>query len=166
MAGPKLGNILRHANVGKHLEALQLWNDPAACRKEKDLACQGQGRQDLRPYALSYSHILFQRTLIQTGGSFSDSERWAATARLAGLEDFNSMTSREVASNLTSVMSEVEADITSKLASACASLGLIIDGRQQVLGICLRGVLWVWPRGSCPSRLCRCRVLFDSIDMH
>ena len=57
------------------------------------------------------------------------------------------MTSRKVASNLTSVMAEVEADITSKLASASASLGLITDGRQQVLGICLRGVLWAWPRG-------------------
>ena len=158
MAGPKLGNILRHSDVGKHLEALQLWNDPTACRKEKELSCQG--RQDLRPYALSYSHILFQRTLIQTGGSFGDFERWAATARLAGLEDFNSMTSRKVASNLTSVMAEVEADITSKLASASASLGLITDGRQQVLGICLRGVLWAWPRGVAKQPLpvgCLCQ---------
>ena len=147
MAIGKLSNIRRHQDkTVDHQEALALWNDPTKAEPEQPEEKLPKQVSD-NPTALSYSHVLFQRELIAQGGSFQDFRRWATTARLVGVGDFQAMISADVAANLTQAMAETEMDVTRKLVEAAAMLGLIADARADVVGVCLRGIVWRWPGG-------------------
>ena len=97
--------------------------------------------------ALSYSHVVFNRTLIENGGSFNEFSKWAKAARLTGANFPAGSDGRRVAGQLSAVMGAHEQKITAKLLAFSASGGLKQDARGSKVMNLLHLVLWSWPRG-------------------
>ena len=149
-AGAKRCHILRHGNnhpkqlAGKmplslcHLEAMTY---------HKKHTTAGATTQSGLPTSIKYEHVLFARTLIETGGSFLDFGRWAQTARLSGAALPPGMDSQRISKQLVQVMGAEETHVTAKLMASSCMNAIADDAREELLAVLLRGVLWSWPRG-------------------
>ena len=152
------GNDLPKQHAGRmpltldHVMSLKAWSsraaNPASGGGGSSLPAGGANSDDA-PEAtnLSFAHVVFQRTVIDTGGSFRDFERWARAATLVGAQHLRASVSGRVSAQLSEVMGQRENDITAKLARAAACGGLMQDARKNALAIRVKLVLWSWPRG-------------------
>lgn len=123
LAEPKLGNIIRHAEkTADHAAALQQWND-ATQHVVPEAHAGGGPAQTESNSALSFAHALFQRTLVQVGGSFKDFQRWLLTARLATGAGFLSMIGARVSKQLTTCFADKELEVTKSCSRHALWLG-------------------------------------------
>ena len=143
----RLCNILRHGNVlpdqvagtmpltSDHSKALDLWKAKVqkqlSVQKTSDTEESGDKKKEAPPTAISYSHVLFNRTLVETGGSFRDFKKWAETARLSGAALPPGADDRRISAQITHCMAEEERLVTSKLLQAASAAALKQDGRGQ-----------------------------------
>ena len=144
-AEPKLSNILRHGRSPSHQAALATFLANAKDKERNEP--KGVESFSSSPLAVSYSHIMFQRVLIQTGGSFHSFADWLKTAQLAGADVPSGGMGRKASAQLTEVMAERERNVTSKLLLNASVVGLLQDARDTKVPVLLKLVLWSWPRG-------------------
>ena len=151
-ASAKLSNILRHGN---HTEKHAAGAEAKTADHEKALTMWGTKKQTGTkpagdpppPCAITYAHVIFNRTLIETGGSFQDFGRWAKAARLAGADIGFGAVSNRVGKQLAEAMAEREIDVNQKLMTSASAVGLAEDARGHCLAVRMSMVLWTWPRG-------------------
>ena len=155
----RLCNILRHGNVlpdqvvgtmpltSDHSKALDLWKanlqKQLSVQKSSDTEESGDKKKEAPRTAISCSHVLFNRTLVETGGSFRDLKKWAETARLSGAALPPGADDRCISAQITHCMAEEERLVTSKLLQAASAAALKQDGRGQHVMNTLHFVLWV-----------------------
>ena len=155
----RLCNILRHGNVlpdqvagtmpltSDHSKALDLWKAKVqkqlSVQKTSDTEESGDKKKEAPRTAISCSHVLFNRTLVETGGSFRDLKKWAETARLSGAALPPGADDRRISAQITHCMAEEERLVTSKLLQAASAAALKQDGRGQHVMNTLHFVLWV-----------------------
>lgn len=156
----RLCNILRHGNVlpdqlagsqkltSDHARALQMWQQKQQGRVSESVEEEAERVAKGPPgTAITYCHVLFNRTLIETGGSFRDFRKWAETARLSGAALPAGADDRRISAQLTDCMAQEERHVTSKLLRAASAAAFKQDGRGQHVMNTLHLVLWSWPRG-------------------
>ena len=97
---------------------------------------------------LSYPHFVFQRTLIDTGGSFDGFQKWADAAEFAGVTVFDSLRGREASTRMTEVFADAERIYTRALLQASAAIGVAHDGRENKLQVAAQCCLWKLPDGK------------------
>lgn len=123
------------------------WLSKLQDQPDPDVAQIEKTEENFEGLALSYSHVVFNRTLIENGGSFSEFSKWAKAARLTGANFPAGSDGRRVAGQLSAVMGAHEQKITAKLLACSDSGGLKQDARGSKVMNLLHLVLWSWPRG-------------------
>lgn len=135
--GAKLSNIIRHGNSAGHRAALK--------KSELENTTLQEERQ-IEEDGLTFAHVLFQRTLIAKGGSFSAFQDFCHTARLAGASfGFGSIGPR-ISRQLTQIFAERETSITSSFLRIADVSGLMQDALSTHVVCRIRMVCWKWPR--------------------
>ena len=141
---------MRHKTSPQHIAALAHFAGKAhAAHDDTAISGADNSSDDERkqPCAVGYSHVLFQRMLVESGGSFTQFPKWLATARLTGADVPGGAEGRKVSKQLCQVMAERETHVTTKLLDSCARAGLAQDARGPFALTLFKLVLWQWPRG-------------------
>ena len=153
LALPKLNNIRRHGNLlakqasgamkqnEDHAKALaRLACDTANADAATDAAAQTE------PSGLSFAHLVFGRTQLETGDSHLAYTKWARAARLAGVTGLQGRHSKHAA-RITQTMALREHLVNARLLRAASRASLIDDGRGRFEAVLMKAPIWEWPKG-------------------
>ena len=153
LALPKLNNIRRHGNLlakqasgamkqnEDHAKALaRLACDTANADAATDAAAQTE------PPHLSFTHLVFGRTQLETGDSHLAYTKWAKAARLAGVTGLQGRHSVHAA-RMTQTMALRERLVNARLLRAASRASLIDDGRGSFEAVLMKAPIWEWPKG-------------------
>ena len=136
---PKIGNLLRHGKSPQHRAAVRQLND--SCESGELAETAGPSM------SLSYAHVLFQRVLVASGGSFFGFARWLRIARIAGADILGGAEQGKVSKQLADVMADKERDVTQKILRAADVCCLKQDGKASKVVLNVKSVVWRWPTG-------------------
>ena len=158
-AKPKLSNLRRHGNLlqaqraGKvartveHDQAVREYFAGEAVAVEEGVV----GREWYTQ--VTYAHFVFQRTLLDTGGSFVGFRKWCDAAGLSGVTELGSLRNRHASTHMTQAFADEERRYTRELLQAAAALGVLHDGRGNSLQVAAQGCLWKLPSGGLAGAL-------------
>ena len=147
LAEPKLGNIIRHAEkTADHAAALQQWNDATQHVVPEAHAGGGAGSNRVE------LGLVFRPCVVSAhfGPSWRLLQRFPAVAPDCAPRHGRRLPLSDRGPGLQATHHRFCGQVIGghqKLFEACSVAGVTADAREEVLGVCLRMVLWKWPRG-------------------